>query len=59
MKTYVNNFGLLSFTIEGTDYISTKKGDEIELPEGNDYVQNLVAKGYITEKTVKPSKTQK
>ena len=58
MKTYVNNFGLLAFTIEGTDYISYNKGDSIDLPESNEYVQTLVGKGMISE-NIKSSKTQK
>ena len=57
MKTYINEVGLLAFTIEGVDYISNK-GDTIELPETNNYIQNLLAKGYISEST-QPIKTKK
>jgi hypothetical protein len=55
MKKYINTFGLIAFTHEGTDYISNK-GDTTELPDC-DYVKNMVAKGNLKEE--KTPKTQK
>jgi hypothetical protein len=60
MKKYINTFGPLNFSLQGKDYI-TDKGDPLELPSDDEYVQTLVARGYIQEQTedVKPSKTKK
>jgi hypothetical protein len=58
MKKYINKYGLLSFSIDGKDYVSNM-GDPLELPSDNSYVNNLLSKGYIVEENVKPQKPQK
>lgn len=46
MKKYINNYGLLCFTVANVDYIS-KKGDTIMLPSDSEHVKMLVARKYI------------
>jgi hypothetical protein len=58
MKKFVNNHGHHAFSLEGKDYI-WNKGDTLDLPENNSYIQGLIARGYIKEADKKPIKTEK
>jgi hypothetical protein len=46
MTNYVNNHGLLCFTIEKKDYVF-RKGETLGLPESDSHVKMLVARKYI------------
>lgn len=48
MTKYKNDHGILSFSINGKDYIS-KKGDTVILPEDHPHIKALEQKKYIVK----------